>query len=479
MTAPAAAPASGPIAPPAPRASPQPPADRFAFAAVLDSLPGAAAKAGASAAEEQPHPSKSREQEEFARGQSTRHSLLNDGALLASLPFALRAASAMDEGSQAADHASSLAPAATKASGAEASGAPVAAGAKAAAVGRLIGERAFHFGASAGAIGEPCARGRRAVRAAAGASGQTLRPKRAKAAKAPSPPASRMAARPCRRNLRGRRSSERSARGPGADRSPSSRALVNGSRRAPTRATRRKMPPTADASPKSRRRRRSPGLRVPPRPLRQRSRAASRTTAAFPIRPRPQRPRRRKPVRLARSSRRLSPRASFGPDASTASAAGADVTPRASALAASPAAAGSAGQGDRRRSFAGRPRGRLDDDAARRRQALGRHPRREFSDPKFNRRSARRDRRSHGGDRPAARIRSLSSRWASTLMRTRTETRLPPTTARRGRHGDRRKARASGAARTMRACLGAALVAIAVSSAAPRAPRGRSLASGR
>jgi len=150
MTAPAAAPASGPIAPPAPRASPQPPADRFAFAAVLDSIPGAATKAGASAAEGPPHPSEEPRQEESAPEQSTRHSLLNDGALLASLPFALRAASAMDEGSQAADHASSLAPAATKASGAEASGAPVAPGAKAAAVGRLTGERAFHFGASAG-----------------------------------------------------------------------------------------------------------------------------------------------------------------------------------------------------------------------------------------------------------------------------------------------------------------------------------------
>ncbi len=152
MTAPAAAPSSEPIAPPAPRASPQPPADRFAFAAVLDSIPGAATKAGASAAEGQPYPSEEPRQEEAAPGQPTRHSLLNDGALLASLPFALRAASAMDEGSQAADHASSLAPAATKASGAEASGAPVAPGAKAATVGRLIGERAFHFGASAGAM---------------------------------------------------------------------------------------------------------------------------------------------------------------------------------------------------------------------------------------------------------------------------------------------------------------------------------------
>ena len=46
MTAPTAAPASAPIAPAAPRAAPQPPADPFAFAAVLNSLPGAAAKGG-------------------------------------------------------------------------------------------------------------------------------------------------------------------------------------------------------------------------------------------------------------------------------------------------------------------------------------------------------------------------------------------------------------------------------------------------
>ena len=97
-------------------------------------------------------------------------------------------------------------------------------------------------------------------------------------------------------------------------------------------------------------------------------------------------------------------------------------------------------QGDRRRSFAGRPRGRLDDDAARRRQALGRHSRRQLPDAQFNRRRARRDRRSHGGDRPAARTRSRSSRWASA----RTGTAPPPATARREARGDRRKASEGG-----------------------------------
>jgi hypothetical protein len=52
MTAPAAAPGSGVIAAPAPRVPPQPATDRFAFAATLDSIPGGAAKAASSTAEE-------------------------------------------------------------------------------------------------------------------------------------------------------------------------------------------------------------------------------------------------------------------------------------------------------------------------------------------------------------------------------------------------------------------------------------------
>ena len=161
MTAPAAAPTSGPIAPAAPRAAPQPPADRFAFAAVLDSLPGEAIKAGASTAEGQARPSNEPRQEESPRGQPARHSLLNDGALLASLPFALRAASMMDEQPQAAENAPSLTPAAMKGPRSEDSGASLAAGAKAGTVGRLIGERAFHLGAStfAGVANAPFAPG--------------------------------------------------------------------------------------------------------------------------------------------------------------------------------------------------------------------------------------------------------------------------------------------------------------------------------
>jgi Flagellar hook-length control protein FliK len=154
MTAPAAAPASGPIAPAAPRPAPHAPADPSAFGAVLDSLPNAPAKAGAPAAKEQPGPSNETPQEESSRGQTGRHSLLNDSALLAALPFALRAASMTNERPQAGGSSPSLASPAMNGPKSENGGASIAAGAKAATVGRLVGERAFHFGPStfAGAI---------------------------------------------------------------------------------------------------------------------------------------------------------------------------------------------------------------------------------------------------------------------------------------------------------------------------------------
>ena len=154
MTAPAAAPASGPIAPAVPRPAPQAAADPFAFGAVLDSLPGASAKADAWTAEEQPGSSNESAREDSSRGQTGHHSLLNDSALLAALPFALRVASTMNERPQAAGSSPSFASPAMKGPKSEDSGASIAAGAKAATVGRLVGERAFHFGPStfAGAI---------------------------------------------------------------------------------------------------------------------------------------------------------------------------------------------------------------------------------------------------------------------------------------------------------------------------------------
>jgi hypothetical protein len=148
MTAPAAATTSGPSALAVPRPAPQAAADDpFAFGAMLDSLPNASAKADASTVKEQPGPSNETPQEESSRGQTGRHSLLNDSALLAALPFASRVASTMNERQQASDNSPSLASPAMKGPKSENSGASVAAGAKAATVGRLVGERAFHFGA--------------------------------------------------------------------------------------------------------------------------------------------------------------------------------------------------------------------------------------------------------------------------------------------------------------------------------------------
>jgi hypothetical protein len=147
--APAAASAAAPIAPAPSRVTSQPSSDRFAFATVLDSLPGAPGAADASTAEEPPHRSDESPREE-SRGQTARHSLLNDSAALASLPFAFRAAAMMNERSQAANDSPSLASTAAKGPKSEDSGASPAAGATA-AVGRLTGERAFHLGVSTSA----------------------------------------------------------------------------------------------------------------------------------------------------------------------------------------------------------------------------------------------------------------------------------------------------------------------------------------
>jgi hypothetical protein len=145
--APAAAPAAAPITPAPSRPASQPSADRFAFAAVLDSLPGTG-KAGVSGAQEKPDPSDGSPQEQ-SRGQ-TRHSLLSDSAVLASLPFALRAAAMMEERPQAAEDSPSLASPGVKDLEADDSGASPAAGTNA-TVARLTGERAFHLGVSTSA----------------------------------------------------------------------------------------------------------------------------------------------------------------------------------------------------------------------------------------------------------------------------------------------------------------------------------------
>ncbi len=306
MTAPAAAPASGPIAPAVPRPAPQAAADPFAFGAVLDSLPGASAKADASTAEEQPGPSNESAREESSRGQTGRHSLLNDSALLAALPFALRVASTMNERPQAAGSSPSLASPAMKGPKSEDSGASIAAGAKAATVGRLVGERAFHFGAStfAGAIASrtlgvnaPFAPG------AASAANLTARP----ALDGESAVARRLfAGRGHASESLGRRRSADCKRGVSdADRSSLGRA-PNASRE-PSREQPHTKPRAAGKSPMSRRLRLSPGSRPPPQSTRRRNRAARRPTVGPQIRLPPPRRQRRKQTCSARSCRRLSP----------------------------------------------------------------------------------------------------------------------------------------------------------------------------
>jgi hypothetical protein len=86
--------------------------------------------------------------DESSRGETAHHSLPNDSGLLAALPFALRAASMIDENPQAANSSASSTLPAMKGPKSGDSDASLAAGAKAASVGRLVGERAFHFGPS-------------------------------------------------------------------------------------------------------------------------------------------------------------------------------------------------------------------------------------------------------------------------------------------------------------------------------------------
>ncbi len=152
MTAPAAALPSGAIAPPTPRAAPQAVTDRFAFGAMLNSLPGATAKAGSAVAEEKSQTSNQTKQEPPPSAPSDSHPMLSDGAFLSSLPFALQSGLAAGQG-QATGVDAPLASAATEGARVETSGASSAATANQAkpAVARLTGERAFHLASSTSA----------------------------------------------------------------------------------------------------------------------------------------------------------------------------------------------------------------------------------------------------------------------------------------------------------------------------------------
>ena len=377
MTTPAAAPASGPLAPASPRPAPQATADPFAFGAVLDSLPGAPAKADASTAQEQPAPSNESSQEEFSRGQTGRHSLLNDSVLLAALPFALRAASTMSERQQAAASSPSLASPSTKGPKSEDSGASIAAGAKAATVGRLVGERAFHFGAATftGLIASRTLAGN-APFAPGGASAAGLRAatnlNSGSALVAGFSPADAVPP------IANRASPTPMASRAGAPQSN----RVSATRAAPHEAAHNGRKPDASAPP--------PVARVA-------TSAAAHALAELSGKAADRRP--------TDSVTPAAPPAVqtdlFGGQLSTPFAAGASFQLDGSTT--SPGLCGRhaprelarrwlrafdpADQGDRRRSVAGRPRGCLNDDAARRRQTLCRHPRRKLSNARINRRS--------------------------------------------------------------------------------------------
>ena len=150
MTAPAVAATSGPIAPAAPRPSPasgRRPARLWGRARLL---PGASAKADASTAEEPPGLSN----EDILAWTDGPSFAARRRRALRGFAVALRVASTMDGRQHGADNSPSLASPPMKGAESEDSGASIAAGANAGTVGRLVGERAFHFGAStfAGAI---------------------------------------------------------------------------------------------------------------------------------------------------------------------------------------------------------------------------------------------------------------------------------------------------------------------------------------
>jgi Flagellar hook-length control protein FliK len=154
MTAPAAAPVSSAIVAPMQRTAPQAVSDRFAFAAMLDSLPGPAAKAASSAAEEGSQTSNEPKQGQSPSGQSDGHPLLGDGAFLSSLPFALPSALAASQGPTAVVDTSPIPPASTSRAALETSGASSAASVNPAkpAAARLTGERAFHLAPSTSGV---------------------------------------------------------------------------------------------------------------------------------------------------------------------------------------------------------------------------------------------------------------------------------------------------------------------------------------
>ena len=157
MTAPAAAPAAGHIIVLAPRAATQPSADRFAFAAMLDSLLGVARKPGSSAAGAGTQTSGDAQQDEAPSAGPGRHPMADGEALLSGLPFALASAVATEATASAPVEAPRAALAPTKGASLGTAGESIAtsvAPAKPAAA-RLTGERAFHLALAASSLVGP------------------------------------------------------------------------------------------------------------------------------------------------------------------------------------------------------------------------------------------------------------------------------------------------------------------------------------
>ncbi len=154
MTAPTAAPVSGAIVAFPMRAAPHAAVDGSAFAATLDSLPGAATKATSSAAEKGAQTSNEPKPGQSRSGQSDGHPMLGDGAFLSSLPFALSPVMTASQGPAAAVNVSPPAPASTKEAKLDISGASSLATANPAqpAAARLTGERAFHLALSTSGV---------------------------------------------------------------------------------------------------------------------------------------------------------------------------------------------------------------------------------------------------------------------------------------------------------------------------------------
>jgi hypothetical protein len=134
-----------------PRIAPPTAGDRTAFAVVLDSIPAGGAKVDPSGAEGRSRASNDPKEAESSFGRQDLQPILLDSAFLSSLPFALPSAPITDETQTARPETTLLAQATkpgAKPEDNQASDLAPSQPRDTAAMGRLIGERSFHFGGS-------------------------------------------------------------------------------------------------------------------------------------------------------------------------------------------------------------------------------------------------------------------------------------------------------------------------------------------